>query len=86
MSQNNLTWVRNGTGKTNHTEVLSQNNLQKAYNEWFLPLRTLVTGIMGENKNDSDQLAVDTVCQLNPVEFVLYRCIELVEENLKPST
>ncbi|XP_041022693.1 aberrant root formation protein 4 isoform X2 [Juglans microcarpa x Juglans regia] len=78
--------ITESTGKTNYSEVLSQNNLHKAYHEWFLPLRTLVTGLMTENRNDSDQLAVDTVCQLNPIEMVLYRCIELVEENLKPST
>ncbi|KAI4316372.1 hypothetical protein L6164_024357 [Bauhinia variegata] len=74
------------TGKTNHTGVLSRRNLNKAYNEWLLPLRTLVTGILAENKNDYDQLAVDTVCTLNPMELVLYRCMELVEEKLKQST
>ncbi|MED6119711.1 hypothetical protein PIB30_014082 [Stylosanthes scabra] len=73
------------TGKTNRTGVLSRSNLLKAYNEWLLPLRTLVSGIMTENKNDYDQLAVDTVCTLNPLELVLYRCIELVEEKLKQS-
>ncbi|KAJ9184065.1 hypothetical protein P3X46_007846 [Hevea brasiliensis] len=78
--------ITESAGKTNYTEVLSEKNLQKAYNEWLLPLRTLVTGIMTENKNDYDQLAIDTVCALNPVELVLYRCIELVEEKLKHST
>lgn len=81
-----LTQVTNGTGKTNYTEVLSKNNLQKAYNEWLLPLRTLVTGIMAENRKDSVQLGDDAVCTLNPLELVLYRCIELVEEKLKQST
>ncbi|KAJ4707817.1 Aberrant root formation protein 4 [Melia azedarach] len=70
---------------TNST-VLSNSNLQKAYNEWLLPLRTLVTGIVTENNNDYDQFAVDTVCTLNPIELVLYRCIELVEEKLKRAT
>lgn len=73
------------TGKTNQTGVMSKSSLQKAYNEWLLPLRTLVTGIMAENANDYDQLAVDTICTLNPLELVLYRCIELVEEKLKQS-
>lgn len=72
-----------GTGNTNYTGVLSKSNLQKAYKEWLLPLRTLVTGIMTENKNDNDQLAVDTFCTLNPVELVLYRCLELVEAKMK---
>lgn len=77
--------ITESTGKTNYTEALSKSNLQKAYNEWLLPLRTLVTGIMAENTSDYDQFAVDTVCTLNPVELVLYRCIELVEEKLKHS-
>lgn len=75
--------VMNEIGKTNHTGILSKNNLRKSYNEWLLPLRTLVTGIAAENKNDYDQYVVDMVCALNPVELVLYRCIELVEEKLK---
>ncbi|XP_050885862.1 aberrant root formation protein 4 [Lathyrus oleraceus] len=74
------------TGKTNYTGVLSRSSLPKVYNEWLLPLRTLVTGIMAENKSDYDELAVDTVCTLNPLELVLYRCIELVEEKLKQVT
>ncbi|KAG4953899.1 hypothetical protein JHK82_039513 [Glycine max] len=42
------------TEKTNYTRVLSRNSLLKAYNEWLLPLRTLVTGIMAESKSDYD--------------------------------
>ncbi|XP_020235649.1 aberrant root formation protein 4 [Cajanus cajan] len=72
--------------KTNHTGVLSRNSLVKAYDEWLLPLRTLVTGIMAESKSDYDEFAVDIECTLNPLELVMYRCIELVEEKLKQST
>ena len=68
------------TGKTNYTGVASRSNLQKACNEWLLPLRSLVSGIIAQNKDEYDQLAVDIVCAFNPVELVLYRCIELVEE------
>ncbi|KAL7166012.1 hypothetical protein ACSBR2_036804 [Camellia fascicularis] len=78
--------MKESTGNTNYTGVLSKKNLQKAYNEWLLPLRTLVTGIVAENKKDYDRLAMDTVCVLNPVELVLYHCIELVEEKLKNAT
>nr|AMK47960.1 putative aberrant root formation protein [Lupinus angustifolius] len=74
------------TGKTNRTGVVSRSSLLKVYNEWLLPLRTLVTGIIAENKNDYDELAVDTLCTLNPLELVLYRCIELVEEKLQQSS
>ncbi|CAL5358888.1 unnamed protein product [Camellia sinensis] len=78
--------MKESTGNTNYTGVLSKKNLQKAYNEWLLPLRTLVTGTVAENKKDYDRLAMDTVCVLNPVELVLYHCIELVEEKLKNAT
>ncbi|KAL3497311.1 hypothetical protein ACH5RR_040043 [Cinchona calisaya] len=75
--------ITESTGKTNYTGVLSKNNLLRAYNEWLLPLRTLVTGIAVENRKDWDQLSSDILCGLNPVELVLYRCIELVEEHVK---
>ncbi|XP_059658221.1 aberrant root formation protein 4 isoform X2 [Cornus florida] len=78
--------ITESKGKTNYTGVLSRNNLEKAYNEWFLPLRTLVSGIVAETRKDCDELAYDTVCAINPIELVLYRCIELVEEKLKHST
>ncbi|XP_048228131.1 aberrant root formation protein 4 isoform X2 [Ricinus communis] len=77
--------ITESAGKTNFTGALSRNNLQQAYSQWFLPLRSVVTGILAENKNDHDQFAINTVCALNPVELVLYRCIELVEEKLKHS-
>ncbi|XP_038897736.1 aberrant root formation protein 4 [Benincasa hispida] len=75
--------ITESTGNTNYTGVLLKSNLQKSYNEWLLPLRTLVTGIKSENKTDYDQIMVDMECALNPVELVLYRCIELVEEKLR---
>ncbi|KVH96497.1 YAP-binding/Alf4/Glomulin [Cynara cardunculus var. scolymus] len=75
--------ITESSGNTNYTEVLSKNNLQKVYREWLEPLRTLVAGVAAESQKDDNQLAFDTVCALNPVEFVLHRCIELVEENLK---
>lgn len=75
--------ITEATGNTNYTGVLLKSNLQKSYIEWLLPLRTLVTGIMLENKTDYDQITVDIECALNPVELVLYRCIELVEEKLR---
>nr|XP_043608352.1 aberrant root formation protein 4 [Erigeron canadensis] len=78
--------ITESSGNTNYTEVLSKINLQKVYREWLEPLRALVSSVAVENHKDNDQLAFDAVCALNPVEFVLYRCIELVEENLKHRT
>ncbi|ONI34543.1 hypothetical protein PRUPE_1G486500 [Prunus persica] len=74
--------ITESTGKTNYTGAVSRSNLQRAYNEWLLPLRSVVTAIMAENKNDCD-LSLDAFCILNPIELVLYRCIELVEDQLK---
>ncbi|KHF97292.1 Aberrant root formation 4 -like protein [Gossypium arboreum] len=42
----------------------SKNNLQKAHNDWLLPLRMLVGGIAVANKNGIDQHAVDTLSRL----------------------
>ncbi|XP_077238027.1 aberrant root formation protein isoform X2 [Tasmannia lanceolata] len=75
--------ITESTGKTNYTGVLSESNMQKAYKEWFLPLRTLVSGMEAENERDNNEIAVNMLCALNPVQLVLYRCIELVEEKLK---
>ncbi|KAJ9546578.1 hypothetical protein OSB04_019121 [Centaurea solstitialis] len=75
--------ITESSGNTNYTEVLSKNNLQKVYREWLEPLRALVSGVAAETQKDNNQLAFDTVCALNPLHFVLHRCIELVEENLK---
>lgn len=74
------------TGKTNYTGVVSKTNLEKAHRDWLLPLRALVMSIMAENKTGCDQYAVDTVCAINPIELVMYRCIDLVEEKLKQSS
>nr|XP_010913381.1 aberrant root formation protein 4 isoform X2 [Elaeis guineensis] len=77
--------ITESTGKTNHTGILSANTLHKAYSEWLLPLRTLVTGIRAENEKDDSEIADHILCALNPVQLVLYRCIELVEDKLKHS-
>lgn len=71
------------SGKTNYSGVLSKNNLQKAYMEWLLPLRNMVSRIEQENQNEHSEIAVSVACSLNPVPVVLYRCIELVEQNLE---
>ncbi|XP_065007733.1 aberrant root formation protein 4-like [Musa acuminata AAA Group] len=77
--------IMESTGKTNHTGVLTKSTLQMAYTEWLLPLRTLVAGVSAENEKDESELADHIFCALNPVQLVLYRCIELVEDNLKHS-
>ncbi|MQL77761.1 hypothetical protein Taro_010173 [Colocasia esculenta] len=67
------------TEATSQKRLLREADVQKAYSEWLLPLRTLVSGIEAENTEDADDLACHTLCALNPVQLVLYRCIELAE-------
>ncbi|XP_075513545.1 aberrant root formation protein 4-like [Primulina tabacum] len=76
--------ITESTGKSNYTGILSKDHLHKAFNEWLLPLRPLVSAVAAENRNGCDRhLLYDSICALNLVELVLYRCIELVEEELK---
>lgn len=75
--------ITESTGRTNYSEVLSENMLEKAYKEWLLPLRTLVSGIMIQSEHDNE---VDDLCTLNPLQLVLHRCIELVEDKLQHTT
>ncbi|XP_076938697.1 aberrant root formation protein 4-like [Bidens hawaiensis] len=65
--------ITESSGNTNYSRVLSKNKLQKVYKEWLEPLRALVYGIKAENQEDNGQPVFDTLCGLNPVEFVLYR-------------
>ncbi|PKI57207.1 hypothetical protein CRG98_022392 [Punica granatum] len=55
--------IAESRGNTNYSRVLSETNLRKAYKEWLLPLRTLVTSILAENKNDCDHLVGDMVIE-----------------------
>lgn len=63
--------------------MLSKNKLQKVYSEWLEPLRALISGVTAEIQRGDDELPFDTECVFYPIGEVLYRCIELVEENLK---
>ncbi|KAL6528184.1 hypothetical protein OROHE_015134 [Orobanche hederae] len=69
--------ITESTDNSNYTGILSEDNLHKAHSEWLLPLRTLVMPTAAESRKP------DFFWALNPVELVLHRCIELVEEILK---
>lgn len=75
--------ITEATGTTNFSGALSKDTLQRAYTEWLLPLRGLVSGIEAEGRNDDSETVCDVLCALNPLQLVLYRCIELVENQLK---
>ncbi|MCE3052258.1 hypothetical protein HAX54_052015 [Datura stramonium] len=53
--------IRESTGNQLYWSAF-KDMLQRAYSEWLLPLRTLVTGVVAENQQDHDQLASDTIC------------------------
>ncbi|KAH1073597.1 hypothetical protein J1N35_025925 [Gossypium stocksii] len=70
--------VANGTGKTKYTRLRSKNNLQKAHNDWLLPLQMLVGGIAAANKTDIDQHAVDTENISNPIMAEARACLQAI--------
>lgn len=70
-------FILESSGGTNQTGVLSENMLRKAYSDWLLPLKTLIMRVQSENANE------DIICALAPIQLVLHRCIELVEEKLR---
>nr|XP_017253798.1 PREDICTED: aberrant root formation protein 4 isoform X2 [Daucus carota subsp. sativus] len=75
--------ITESRGKTNYTGALSKENLQKSYKEWLLPLRVLVRSVAAESERDHDHVDSEALCALNPVELVLHRCIELIEDYMR---
>ncbi|CAK7353846.1 unnamed protein product [Dovyalis caffra] len=73
-------------GKTNYTGVLSKKNLEKVLNEWLLPLRALVTGIMAENKDDHDPFAMDTNKNLAAIQITVEQLLREAREHQKAET
>jgi glomulin len=73
-----LFWSGSRLGK-----LLCKETLQKVHSEWLIPLRPIVAGIQSESENDGSDIADQIMCSVNPVQLVLYRCIELVEEKMK---
>uniref|UniRef100_A0A453QWQ3 Aberrant root formation protein 4 n=6 Tax=Aegilops tauschii subsp. strangulata TaxID=200361 RepID=A0A453QWQ3_AEGTS len=63
--------------------MLRDEKIRAVYSEWLLPLRSVVTGIQSELEKDGGDDENQMACLLNPVQLVLHRCIELVEEKMK---
>ena len=64
--------------------MLRDEKIRAVYSEWLLPLRSVVTGNQSElEKDGGDDDENQMACLLNPVQLVLHRCIELVEEKMK---
>uniref|UniRef100_A0A0E0I9V2 Aberrant root formation protein 4 n=1 Tax=Oryza nivara TaxID=4536 RepID=A0A0E0I9V2_ORYNI len=64
-------------------KMFGEETMRKVYSEWLMPLRPIVAGIQSESEEDGSDVANHIMCSLNPVQLVLYRCIELAEEKMK---
>ncbi|KAL8049064.1 hypothetical protein ABFX02_07G109000 [Erythranthe guttata] len=74
--------ITESTDNSNRTGILSKEKLHEVYKECLVPLHTLVEAEIENAKNEEVESGI--TCALNPVEFVLDRCIELVQHKLKP--
>ena len=63
--------------------MLRDEKIRAVYSEWLIPLRLMITGIQSELEKDGGDDENQMACLLNPVQLVLHRCIELVEEKMK---
>ncbi|CAM0956617.1 unnamed protein product [Alopecurus aequalis] len=66
-------------------KMFRDKTIEKVYTEWLIPLRPTVAGIQSKLEKDDSDDANQMMCLLNPVQLVLQRCIELVEEKMKAS-
>ncbi|XP_047065610.1 aberrant root formation protein 4 [Lolium rigidum] len=64
-------------------KLFQDETIRKVYTEWLIPLRPTVAGILSELEKDGSKDANQIMCLLNPVQLVLQRCTELVEEKMK---
>ncbi|KAJ7518685.1 hypothetical protein O6H91_20G003400 [Diphasiastrum complanatum] len=74
--------IREMTGGTNYSKVLSKNQLVEARKEWLLPLREYLHNLQLRIDESNDDVYIDLRLAISMTESVLYRCIELVEEIL----
>ncbi|KAM0922327.1 hypothetical protein ACQ4PT_006261 [Festuca glaucescens] len=64
-------------------KLFQDETIRKVYTEWLIPLRPTVAGILSELEKDGSKDTNQIICLLNPVQLVLQRCTELVEEKMK---
>ncbi|CAK9233963.1 unnamed protein product [Sphagnum troendelagicum] len=75
--------IRETSGKTNLTGVLSKASLMKAQTQWLLPLRELLGGIQSNLVVEGDEYAAGVGLAIDNLQSVLIRCLELTEDALK---
>ncbi|KAH9554289.1 hypothetical protein CY35_08G057000 [Sphagnum magellanicum] len=75
--------IRETSGKTNLTGILSKASLMKAQTQWLLPLRELLGGIQSNLVVEGDEYAAGVGLAIDNLQSVLIRCLELTEDALK---
>ncbi|KAL3677136.1 hypothetical protein R1sor_027084 [Riccia sorocarpa] len=76
--------IRESSGKTNYTHVLSSDELVKGRTHWLLPMREQALRVRSalEEADSGEEVLLGINCLLS----VLYRCLEIVEQLQKDST
>ncbi|KAG0623472.1 hypothetical protein M758_3G176700 [Ceratodon purpureus] len=74
--------IRESSGKTNYTGILSKETLKKARTECLLPLREAVGQMSLALLEDDDEVSADMRLAIDSLQSVVYRCLELNEEAL----
>lgn len=74
--------IRESSGKTNYTGVLSKASLTKARIHWLLPLRELAGGVSLGLIMEDNEMSADMTLAIDSLQSVLVRCLELNEEAL----
>jgi hypothetical protein len=75
--------IRETSGKTNLTGVLSKASLMKAHTQWLLPLCELLGGMQSNLVVEGDEYAAGVGLAIDNLQSVLIRCLELTEDALK---
>ncbi|XP_024358246.1 aberrant root formation protein 4 isoform X2 [Physcomitrium patens] len=72
--------IRESSGKTNHTGILSKEALTMARKQWLLPLREHLGGVSVGLMGEADEMSSAMALAIDNLQSVVYRCLELNEE------
>ncbi|KAI5062897.1 hypothetical protein GOP47_0021444 [Adiantum capillus-veneris] len=75
--------IKEASGNSNCTGILSYVRLDEACLKWFQPLRTFLEGFKCSFSADDPEVTASVLLSISNIEGVLYRCIELAESRLK---
>ncbi|CAM6088422.1 unnamed protein product [Calypogeia fissa] len=74
--------LRESSGNTNYTSVLSREELVKGRTYWLLPVRAEILRLQSLFKSEGTDTYQEIQMAMDSLQFVLYRCLEIVEELL----